>query len=52
MIAGGVGTYGGKVGFAVGASHRASNVLSIYRFGVTYDSSQKVGANAGVGVEF
>ena len=52
MISGGVGTYGGKVGFAVGASHRASNGKSVYRVGITYDSAEKVGANAGVGVEF
>ncbi len=52
MIAGGVGTYRGKVGFAIGASHRAGNGKSSYRLGLTYDSSSHVGANAGVGVEF
>ena len=52
MISGGVGTYGGRVGMAIGASHRASNGRSIYKVGVTYDSSEKVGASAGVGFEF
>lgn len=52
MIAGGIGTYRGKVGFALGVSHRANNGKTAYRLGVTYDNSQHVGANAGVGFEF
>jgi peptidoglycan hydrolase CwlO-like protein len=52
MIAGGMGTYRGKVGFAAGASYRASNGKSIYRLGVSYDSSEHFGANLGAGVEF
>lgn len=52
MIAGGVGTYRGKAGFAIGASHRAANGKSVYKIGVTYDSSESLGANAGVGFEF
>jgi len=52
MIAGGMGTYRGKVAFAAGASYRASNGKSIYRLGVSYDSSEHLGANIGAGVEF
>lgn len=52
MLAGGVGMYRGKVGFALGGSMRASDGRSIYKLGVTYDSSRSVGANAGVGFEF
>ncbi len=51
-IAGGVGFYGGRVGFAVGGSFRASNGRSVYKVGVTYDSAQKVGANAGFAFQF
>ena len=52
MIAGGVGVYRGRVGFALGGSYRAPNGQSVYKVGVTYDSSKHVGANAGVGFEF
>jgi autotransporter adhesin len=52
MIAGGFGTYRGKVGFAIGASYRAENGKSVYKLGVTYDSSDHVGANAGAGFQF
>ena len=52
MIAGGFGVYRGRVGVAVGGSYRASNGQSIYKVGLTYDSSKHVGANAGVGFEF
>jgi autotransporter adhesin len=52
MIAGGFGTYRGKVGFAFGASYRAENGKSVYKLGITYDSSDHVGANAGAGFQF
>ncbi|MEQ7873910.1 YadA-like family protein [Sphingomonas sp. ASV193] len=52
MIAGGVGTYRGRVGFAIGGSYRAPNGQSAYKVGVTYDSSSHIGANAGFGFEF
>lgn len=52
MISGGVGAYRGRAGFAVGGSHRFSNGSAIVKVGVTYDSSEKVGANAGVGFQF
>lgn len=38
--------------FAVGASHRSNDGNATYKLGVTYDSSQHIGANAGVGFEF
>lgn len=52
MIAGAVGAYRGRVGLALGASYRAENGRSIYKLGVTYDSSRRVGATAGAGIEF
>jgi len=52
MIAGGIGTYRGKTGFALGASYRAENGRSVYKLGITYDSSEHVGANAGAGFQF
>jgi autotransporter adhesin len=52
MVAGGVGTYRGKVGVALGASYRAENGKSVYKVGLTYDSSEHVGAHAGAGFEF
>ncbi|MEO8141723.1 MAG: YadA-like family protein [Sphingomicrobium sp.] len=52
MIAGGVGTYRGKVGLAIGGSYRAANGQSVYKVGLTYDSSNAVGANAGAGFQF
>lgn len=52
MISAGVGTYRGKGAIAIGGSYRASNGDSIYKIGLTYDSSKHVGANAGVGVQF
>ncbi|MGI8705042.1 MAG: YadA C-terminal domain-containing protein [Sphingomicrobium sp.] len=52
MIAGGVGTYRGKAALAVGASHRLQGGNATFKVGVTYDSEEKVGANAGVGFEF
>jgi len=52
MIAGGFGTYRGKVGLAIGASYRAENGKSVYKLGITYDSSDHVGANAGAGFQF
>jgi autotransporter adhesin len=52
MLAGGVGTYRGRASFAAGASYRAPDGRSVFRLGVSYDSSQHVGANAGAGFEF
>ena len=52
MIAGGVGTYRGRTALAVGASHRLSSGNAVVKLGVTYDSSEHVGGNAGVGFEF
>ena len=52
MIATGVGTYRGRGAFALGASHALDNGRSVFKIGVTYDSSEKVGANAGFGVQF
>jgi autotransporter adhesin len=52
MIAGGIGAYGGQMGFAVGASHRTDSGQATFKVGLTYDSSRTVGANAGVGFEF
>ncbi|MEA1072770.1 YadA family autotransporter adhesin [Sphingomonas sp. LY160] len=52
MVAGGVGTYRGRSAMAIGASHRTANGQSIFKVGLTYDSSEKVGANAGVGFQF
>jgi autotransporter adhesin len=52
MIAGGLGHYRGKSAFAIGASHALDNGRSVFKLGITYDTSQKVGANAGFGVQF
>ena len=52
LIAGGVGYYRGRGAFAIGASHRAASGGAIFKVGVTYDSSEHVGANAGVGFQF
>lgn len=52
MVAGGVGFYGGQGALAIGASHAADNGRSVFKVGVTYDASQHVGANAGVGIQF
>lgn len=52
MIAGGIGVYRGKVGFAVGGSFRTDNGQSVFKVGVTYDSSSHVGASAGAGFQF
>jgi autotransporter adhesin len=52
MIAGGVGTYRGRTAFAVGGSHRLVGSGAVIKVGVTYDSTEHVGANAGVGVQF
>lgn len=52
MIAGGVGYYRGRAALAIGASHRIANGSTIFKLGVTYDSSKTVGANGGVGFEF
>ena len=52
MVSAGVGHYRGRSAFAIGASHRAADGQSVYKLGVTYDSSSSVGANAGVGFQF
>jgi len=52
MVAAGVGTYRGRAGFAIGASHAPDNGKSVFKVGLTYDSSEHVGANAGVGFQF
>ena len=52
MIAAGVGHYRGKSSFAIGASHAADNGKSVFKLGFTYDASEHVGANAGVGFQF
>jgi autotransporter adhesin len=52
MIAAGMGTYRGRAAFAIGASHRLSGGNAVVKVGVTYDTSEHVGANAGVGFQF
>ena len=52
MIAGGVGAYRGRGAIAIGASHRMSSGNAVVKIGVTYDSSEHAGANAGVGFQF
>lgn len=52
MVSAGVGTYRGKSSFALGASHALDSGKAVVKVGVTYDSSQHVGANAGVGFQF
>ena len=52
MIAGGFGYYRGRVGFAIGGSHRVADGSTVFKVGVTYDSSKTVGANGGVGFQF
>ncbi len=52
MVSAGVGTYGGRSAIAIGASHAPENGRSVFRIGFTYDTREKVGANAGVGLQF
>ena len=52
MIAGGFGYYRGRAGFAIGGSHRVADGSTVFKVGVTYDSSKTVGANGGVGFQF
>ncbi|WP_420496917.1 YadA-like family protein [Sphingomonas sediminicola] len=52
MIAGGVGTYGGRSALAIGASHASDDGRSVFRVGLTYDTNERVGANAGYGFQF
>jgi autotransporter adhesin len=52
VVAAGVGTYRGRSSIAIGGSYRLKNGRSVIRGGLTYDSSQHVGANAGVGYQF
>lgn len=52
MVAAGAGFYRGKGAFAIGASHALDNGRGVFKVGVTYDASEHVGANAGVGIQF
>jgi len=52
MVSAGVGTYRGRTAIAFGASHALDNGKSVFKLGVTYDASEHVGANAGVGFQF
>ncbi|WP_028969732.1 YadA family autotransporter adhesin [Sphingomonas sp. URHD0057] len=52
MVAAGFGTYRGRTALAIGASHRTDNGQTVLKLGVTYDSSEHVGANGGVGFQF
>lgn len=52
MISAGVGTYRGRAAFAIGGSHRVANGSTVFKLGVTYDTTESVGANAGVGFQF
>jgi len=52
MIAAGVGTYGGRTAIAIGGSHRTDDGKAVFRIGVTYDSSSRVGASGGAGIQF
>jgi autotransporter adhesin len=52
MVAAGFGLYRGKTAFSIGASHAPDNGRSVFKLGVTYDASEHVGANAGVGIQF
>lgn len=52
MVAVGVGTYRGKSAVAFGLSHAPDNGRSVFKVGITYDSSSHVGANAGAGLQF
>jgi autotransporter adhesin len=52
MVAVGAGVYRGKAAFAIGASHAPDNGRSVFKLGVTYDASDHLGANAGVGFQF
>ncbi len=52
MVSAGVGTYRGRTALSIGGSHRVANGSSVFKVGITYDSSENVGANAGVGFQF
>jgi autotransporter adhesin len=52
MIAAGVGTYRGRSAIAIGFGRGLENGRGAFKLGLTYDSSEKVGANAGVGFQF
>lgn len=52
MVAAGVGTYRGRSAMAIGFSHALDSGKGAFKLGLTYDSSEKVGANAGVGFQF
>jgi autotransporter adhesin len=52
MVAAGVGTYRGRSALAIGFSHGLENGRGAFKLGLTYDSSERVGANAGVGFQF
>jgi trimeric autotransporter adhesin len=52
MVAAGASTYRGRTAIAFGLSHAPDNGKSVFKLGVTYDSSSHVGANAGAGFQF
>jgi len=52
MVSAGVSTYRGKSAFALGLSHAPDNGRTVFKLGVTYDSSSHLGANAGAGLQF
>jgi autotransporter adhesin len=52
MVSVGVSTYRGRNAVAFGFSHAPDNGRSVFKLGVTYDSSARVGANAGAGFQF
>ena len=52
MIAVGAGTYRGKSAFALGASGALRDGKTVVKVGLTYDTTDHVGANAGLGWQF
>jgi autotransporter adhesin len=52
MLAFGAGTYQGQSAFALGLSRVMDDGRTIFKAGVTYDTQQRVGANAGFGIQF
>ena len=52
MFGFGVGTYRGRAALALGASAALEDGQTVMKFGVTYDSSDHVGGNLGVGWQF
>ncbi|HEX7848926.1 MAG TPA: YadA-like family protein, partial [Sphingomonas sp.] len=52
MLAFGAGTYQGQSAFSLGLSRVMDDGRTIFKAGVTYDTQQRVGANAGFGIQF